>query len=352
MDDYLKTVLSRRAEQAVPDSLDLRTDIHRRLSMQQKFQPRWRLSRVALVATLVLTMATAVYAVYQAALQPDPGIAAVQTSSQIVPINQTQMIAGSELTDLQVTLDYAHADVNRITVAYSVAAEAPPDEAVELFTNPHLADDTGRPYLWLPATGQQTSTAADETGQYRVEGLMSFDASALDTQTRSLNLTLQIEVAYSTATLRANEPFGMMMAGAAAFDFSVPVNPGRIVNVSLSSAASGLALDVQQVVISPSLTRFDVCLNPARFGGDHWLTWEAVTTLTVDGQPILDRQPAAFAGLNGQPLSPELACRALTLPNALMNHTGQWTVTIHEFRNTETGERIEGEWTFNFDVTG
>ncbi len=263
------------------------------------------------------------------------------------PINQTASLpASDDLPSLNVSVDYAYADANRVAVGYHVSGTG---TDIMIYSNPTLTDTAGRQYLWLPSSGQEVTE--NQSGTFTHEGLLSFDASGVTGDPGVLDLTLKIEVAFTTADLRATEPYTMIFAGGTTFSFQVPFNPGRTVAVNQSVSSPDQSIEVQKVVIAPSLTRLDVCLsNPSVFAVDDWLDWHTGATLDVNGQRVFTDLPADFAGYNGTPLSPDAACRAITIPEALMEQMGAWTLTLNGFNNTASGQTVPGSWTFSFNV--
>ncbi len=348
MDDQrLKQILIQRAEQGIPDTMDLRDRIHQQIQTGGSTRSGLRLRRALLIAVLLLMTATAAYALYQTVIQPDPGIEAVQNQNLVVQLDQTQTVEPvsdypPEISGVSVTLDYAYADANRITVAYSVVADTAEGVQIDLYANPTLTDSAGNQYLWLVSSGQHVLDSAHSSAS----GTMSFDASSITDAPETLDLNLQIEVAYTTADMRAENPYMMAMAGKTTFSFSLPFNPGQTVAVDQSVTASDLAVEVRQVVIAPSLTRVDVCYDPTNLSGDAWLSWEAVVTLAIDGETLIDRQPVGIDGFR----SPDAPCRALSIPASLVGHAGSWALTIHEFHNKDTDESLAGDWAFTFVV--
>lgn len=351
----LRHILRKKAEQEIPETMDLRNRILQAAAPNRPlYQRRFGWQRVALVAVLMLLTATAAYAFYQTRVQPDAGIGAVQADNLIVQLDQSEAItiSGDIIQQMTVTLDYAYADSNRITVAYEIDGIAVPDAQVVLFANPTLSDSQGRAYFWLPASGQQlqAGTPSETDTAFGMSGIMSFDSSGVQEQPEALDLTLQLDVAYTTAELQQNDPFAMMMAGRASFSFSLPFNQGQQIAVEQSAAASNLEIRVNQVVIAPSLTRVDLCYDPTGLAGDQWLSWQVDVSLSIAGHPLLDHQPADLSGSGGEPLSPDAPCRALVISQSLSGQSGTWELTLHGFRNVETGETLEGEWRYQFEV--
>lgn len=306
----------------------------------------FRLGRAAVIIMLLTMTAVTAYAFYQTVIQPDPGIEAVQNRNLVVDINQTQTVEAASqtptdiTTSVQVTLDYAYADANRITVAFSAASASP---EIDLYLNPTLTDSSGNQYLWLSSSGQQLIDRANSS----VNGIMSFDASGITGSPAMLDLNLKIEVAYTSADLRANEPLAMILAGSTMFNMELPFNPGQAVPVNQMASSADLTMEVRQVVIAPSLTRVDVCFgSTSLFGGEAWLDWKAVASVMVEGTSIIDRQDAGIEGF----IAPTEPCRQIIIPTSLVDQHGNWTLTIHTVRNTVTGESRDGEWTFTFAV--
>lgn len=362
-DHSLKQMLTRRAETDIPVSVDVSRAVFSQLKAETssrvfaaKPAPRFNLRWAALVMLVLLVSGTTVYALVQRLIQPDAGINAMQIQQQMVTINQTNSITLPETSvvkALSITLTEAYADSNRISVGYRVNGSAESGTEIELYSNPTLADSTGRGYLWLAGSSQQDEvvTTDAEGEHFTHEGIMSFDAATLGTSPTTLDLRLTIDVAFTTAAMRVDNPMGMMMAGLTEFAFSLPVTAGREVTLDQSSASGSQTITAERVVITPSMTRLEVCVSdPSSFAVDAWLSWETTATLMVDGQAVFTRIPASVGGSNGQPTTPDAPCRAIVITEALANHTGRWELTLDGFRNSESGQVVSGTWTFVFDV--
>ncbi len=321
--------------------MDLRTNIRQQLPASAPRRPVAK--RPLLVVALVLMTTTAAYALYQSVVQPDPGIQAVQMENRVIQVDQTQTISPPTEGDpsVAVTLDYAYADANRITVAFSAAAQ-PAEAEIDLFINPLLTDSSGRSFMWLTSSGQQVRDVANST----VSGIMSFDASAITDAPAELALSLRLDVAYTTADLRAADPNAMLMSGGTEFSFTLPFNPGRTIAIGQTVTAGDLAIEAWQAVIAPSLTRIDVCYDPTRFASGEWLSWAATVSLTVNDALVLDHQTANVEGF----VEPTAACRAFTLPADLDTQPGAWMLIVHDLYNTATNEVVPGDWAYTFNV--
>lgn len=359
-DERLKNLLNKRAESAIPDTLDLRAGIHRSITVKNTKQTRFRLLRPVLVALIIFALATVAYAFYQSRIRPDDGLSAVQADNLVVPINQTHDLpATAEVTDFSITLDSAFADSNRIVVAYHISGKAKAGEAIQIYTNPTLTDAQGSTYYWLPSSGQQASNPTTEGTDpealmpFRTDGLMSFDSSLWDIAPANVSFSLRIEVAYSSTSVEAaSQPLAMKMAGQTSFQFTIPVNPGRVIALNLSATAGQMTLELQKIVVAPSLTRLEFCAPQGTFtgGDDNWVSWLTSLTVDVNGQRVATTSEASFGGLQGQPIQRESGCRSLVIPAQLVTQTGAWQLTINEFANSDSGERLIGPWVFNFNI--
>lgn len=345
-DQHLKRILTDHAEQEIPTTMDMKFSILNAAKAEQKSKNSFPLRRIAAVAALALALGTTGYAVASGLLWQDAGMETVQEDDLVTEIALTNPISTTApITDLSVTLDYAYADINRVAVAYHVTGEVAEGAEVQLYTNPLLTDSQGREYIWLPAAGSQTVNDAGE-GELDYSGIMSFDASALEGNPETLSLTLNVDVAYSTA----DDPMGMQMAGGTSFSFEVPFRPGTTLAISQSAAASNVSMTLDRVTVAPSMSRLDLCVDPSHFDADPqqmnaWLAWQAVVSVSVDGSPIVQSQP-----LGVDVGAADSACRAISIPAALGNQAGEWIVTISDFQNLVTNEVISGMWTYTFEV--
>jgi hypothetical protein len=335
MDDkHLKQILTEIAQQEIDPEMNLWPEIQSKLGKPVS-QPRYtalRLLRVAAVIALLVVTTAAAYAVYQELVPDDPGLSAM--NDEIIYLDQTQPIetdAGRNL-NLQVTLQYAYADANRITVAYEVTGEARAGDEVQIYVNPTLTDSANRQYVWLPVGGGGGGgggAAPDEIVQFRNSGLANFDASVLENVPETLDLNLKIEVAYANAELRQQDPYGMLFAGDTLFSFALPLAPGRVMETPQTSSAAGIEMTVQKVVVAPSMTRVELCY-PAPDVGEQM--WTPFGTLEIGGEVMFEAMGFNVAGLGGLPLNPDDECRALIIPEALQDIEGEWRLTIEALR--------------------
>lgn len=343
----LKQSLTRILETEIPNTMNLLPNIQKQA--ENGGTPRLRAvlrPRHVLVVAAMIVLATGAYALYQLIAPPDPGMAAVNNA--VTQVNQTQTIASQsdDLQNINVTLATAYADANRINLTYSVTADAQ-SAGTTLFINPTLTDAAGTVYPFLSAGRGETE---EQNGlSFTKTGSLSFDSTALNGLPSALDLTVRFDVAFSNDDVRAADPMGMMMAGGTEFPITVPFYAAKVVTVGQSVDAGGVEITLDRAVITPSLTRLEICAAPETYAGAEWWAWSAVGGISVDGQSLTSGETFAFAGAGGQPLDSNSQCRSVIVPYALNSRTGAWTVTLDAF-TAEGGPQITGPWTFTFDV--
>ncbi len=351
MDDQrLKQLLTEIAETEVGNEMDLFPKIHDAITtpIAPRARQAFSLAKLAAAVLLVILTTVAAYAFYQEIIGGDPGLDAMNEANRITYYDISQPIvsdAGEEYS-LVVKLDYAFADANRITAAYTVTGAAPASHQVQLFTNPTLTDDQGTPLMWLlpiggggGGGGGGSDVDPNAPVPFTTSAVQNFDASMLEGAPESLNLNLRVEVAFSTAELRADDPFGMIFAGQTLFEFSVPFNPGVVMDSAQTVESEGVEVTLQKVVIAPSLTRLEVCFDDPASGEQPSILFGIVS---LDGAVIVPEMHFTQSGQNGSLLAPDQPCRSLILTQALPQQDGEWEIVITRLNvdGSETADEV------------
>ncbi len=352
-EEHLKQILKTRAERAIPDTLDLREVIMNQIQRETPRIPKRAvgLRRLSIAAALCIALITTAYVVAQDLTTPDAGVRAVE--NEIVQLNQNHPLNVNEpLNKLEVILDYAYADSNRIAIGYRVQGETTPGTKIVIFTNPTLTDVSGRQYPWVPATGQQVTeiTPGTDTESFLHGGIMSFNSAVIGDAPTTLDLRLRVEVAYTTEAIRASDPYGMIPAGETTFTMNIPYNPGSALSLAQESVGKDMKVRLNRVVVSPSLTRLEICTDESVFGGDSWMSWTAVLNVSVNSEKIISSQPFGITGSNGAFLEPGARCHAVVITEALAARSGAWELSIETFHNPESAQTLTGPWSFTFDL--
>ncbi len=192
----------------------------------------------------------------------DPGLASVAQAGLVRALSLSDTHDGATLT-----LERAYADANRIVIGYSLRVpEAFGDYggiSADMQVTP-LTDSAGR---WYSRTG--SGGFADGRGAFYAY-VVSFDAAPLPpgVQEATFDLTFPEVTGIPKGTSKTE----VLARGPWRFHFTVPVQPGRVVDQPQAIAAAGSTVRLERVVITPSLTRVWVRITPP--DGDsswHWL---------------------------------------------------------------------------------
>jgi hypothetical protein len=321
----LSHALAQIAQEEIPDDMNLLPTLHAAVRRAPRPTLALRLMRAAAMLTLVLGTTLAAYALVQQ-ISGDPGIEAVDRDGRITPIGLTRSLpppADSGIETLDVTVDYGYADANRITLGVTINGTARGVSTPPIpFLNVTLVDSQARSYNFLPlggGGGGGGGYAPDELVQFSTSTQINFDATGVFDMPDALDLTLRVDVAMSVP----DDPFGMVMAGEAIFNFSLPVQPSLTWSGDVSASASQVTLHLQRIVAAPSLTRMEVCHE---MGIGMALT--PMGRLTIGGETIFEGVFALTTEMGGQPPSPQGMCRSLLVPAALDALEGEWVLTI------------------------
>lgn len=320
-------------------------------------RPLKRSVQLAKVATILLVIAltgVVAYAFYQSVVVPsDPGITSVEDAELLTYYNETQSLGGEYAAyHLTVTLDYAYADANRITVGYTVRGESPEGRRMMAYSNPSLTSATGaaldRIALIAVEEDQQAPTE-DASGVFTSRLTTNFIPNEAElADGASLDLRLVVDVALSYLDAGAFPAPTMMMAGQAAFSFAVPFIAGTSVDTHQAVTENALTVELQRVVITPSMTRLEMCYQLALV--ELPPGWSPFVRVQVNDETIFAGQAETYGLTDTYDWNSQ--CRGVIIPEALSGRTGDWQVEIVEF-NDLSGQGsmpVTGPWSFAFNV--
>jgi hypothetical protein len=373
------------AREKVPDSVDLWPAIEARLQTPRA-RPRWgqlvpstRLGWASLVVALFLALGAVAYAASPAVarlFQHEPGLEYVAQADLVQELALSQSVDG-----VTVALERAYADANRIIVGFMV--QDADDQRRYRPRHLKLTDAAGtvfRGTFGYGVTGQSdlfgVSLSPGE-GAY----VYNFDASAVIGTPENLELRLVVELEESAlppdavrpsaaptgppaespqpgvaghvvgylrsspdeppqpiVTGLQSTPVGVVV-GPFAFDFSLPLIPGRTVDVQQTAEAAGVAITLEKVVVTPSEMQATLCLVPPD-ASREWL-------LIADGGE--DRYGGTTSALGERGAE----CHRLIYWGALTGRFGKGTLKVTELVGFDpTGQggqtRLAGPWVFHF----
>lgn len=343
---HIKQALQTIAQQAVSDSVDLWPMIQSHVETPRRPRPVLQLGRLAAALLILLMAGAAVYAVDRLLQTGDPGLDALQQANQITELGQTMTQDG-----ITITLDYAYADANRISIVYSGMAQLPPTEQISV-SEIRLSDDRGRSFLPMfggggGGGGEGTAEETPEAFVYTFSGTLSYDASIIDDTSEQLSLNLELDTqryigqpatggampepgamtGFITGPDGSPVPLVFIPSGAPltfTFAFDVPFNPGRVMDTPQTVTAGGLDITLQKLVTTPSMTRVELCFAAPAEG-----TWLPETSIAVNGEDAL---PPTTLDLTQR--TTDTACSTYLIPQAPLLDTpaADWTLTITRLR--------------------
>jgi hypothetical protein len=326
------------AGQAVPDDLDLWPAIQARVvprhrSRWVQLRPATRPGWAPLILALCLALGAGAWAlssIVDRLFRMDPGLNYVGQAGLGQDLALSQTVDG-----VTVTLERGYADANRIAVGLTVHGSY-----ILGYDLAHVAlsDRHGRPFPLSMGMGVKSQSDVLElelpsgTGAH----VLSFDASALGGAPSTLDLHLVVEVA------RSPMPLSQHVIGPFIFDFSLPLNPGKVVDAQQRVTAASVDIELRQVVVTPSETQILLCLGAPSEAGTSWGAVSTLHTETGQADGVWVR-------------SAEEGCALLGFLPPLYDQPGEWTLTVTELvmhDRTQPGEpaRMAGPWVFHFHV--
>lgn len=351
-EQQFKNLLKQTLDEEIQD-VNLWTQLSHKLPAPLMTGNRLRLSKAPLLALLIIMTAAIAYALYQGGvLAGDPGIAGLDKSDVLTYIDQTNALEGeySIAHNLTVTLDYAYADANRVTVGYTVRGISPEGQRMMAYHNPTLmtADGVVLERLYLGANEQeQEAPTEDSAGGFISRSVSNFIAEDLTITGEALDFSLMVDVALSNLDSGEFPAPGMTMAGVTQFTFTVPAITAGVVEINETVTANDIDVELKRVVTTPSMTRLDMCYDLPDL--DASPAWSPNLVITIEDEVV-------FSG-NTETYGSDVAydynevCRGVVIPTPLLT-TGDWQVEVVDFQDVSVAANnpISGAWTFTFNV--
>jgi hypothetical protein len=326
------------ARQAVPDDLDLWPGIRARVTPHHRsrwvhLRPTTRPGWGLLVLALCLALGAGAWAVspiVDRLFRVDPGLNHVGQAGLGRDLALSQVVDG-----VTVTLERGYADANRIAIGLTVRGSYVLGYDLAHVTLSDTLDRTFPPNMGMGVKGQ-SDVLELELPSGAGAHVLSFDAGALWDAPSALDLHLVVEVA------RSPMPLSRHIIGPFIFDFSLPLNPGKLVDLQQRVTAASVDIELRQVVVTPSETQILLCLGTPSETGTSWGAISTLRTETGQADGVWIRSAEEGCALHG------------FLP-PLYDRPGEWTLTVTELvmhDRAQMGEptRIAGPWVFQFRV--
>lgn len=297
----------------IPDDMNILPDIHKQLQKQSKpsIRPMMGFARVAIVIAVFIMVGAGGYALYQR------NIIVRDIPQQIITdINEMQSIEG-----VDVTLNWAYADANRIVVAYSMEYQ-PTDDFINA---PIVTLSTSDGVIIPQEFGGGGGGGGGKNQPTISESLTNYDASVIEGTPDTLDLVLTLD--FSADAIQSNPIVAHMSGGGGGggsssgggsggsastggggggnppiptpdiskiidrvytFEFSLPFfHALQVEPLTNTVESNGITMTVNNIRYTPSLTKFDICYNMP--DNDLWGVQMRITTDSPDS-PFYSRQ--------------------------------------------------------------
>lgn len=332
---------------------------------------RFTMGRAAALLLGMLIVGTGVVFAISTALQQfitqDDGLAAITAQGCGHEIGLSQTIDG-----FTVTLDWAYADGNRMTLAYTI--QAPQNSQYVTLSGHHrltLRDSGLDVPMWMGMNGVvDTNGEFFKAGQNPISdrsiSVNTYDLSTFPIDGRDvLDLRLEMPVYAVTADQHAvlhdparterwtHEEYVALVDGpdgVFAFDFTLPLDgEQRILNTPLTATDNDITLTLQRVVVTPSQVRFVLCLVPP--APDR--KWTAIPHLAANGGDVAGGGAVSDIANVGE--AANQSCMQYLYNAGMYDYRGEWRLEITELVGFGSGggndqQRIAGSWVFEFTV--
>lgn len=315
--------------------------------------PHARRSRFGIKASALMVVAAAGLVVGVVGYAVAPAIQQLLATERGVATLPMQAIAQSQTSNgVTVRLDRAYADANRIIVAYTIQVPAGFNNSTSGIDGKiALTDGQGAAFPIIEGQGANGDTPHSSAG------LVSFDAESLAAGTTHVDLRLNFpDVRAKSEQQGASD----LVAGAFAFNFTLPVQAGRLVTVSKTVVANAVPVTVDRIVVTQSETRVYMRFPAsAGIGASDWNADVHISGAGWDSRQL----PAGFSGeiTLGSMFMNSSGEHISTFSGDYRSRHGEWTVTVDSLFGVDTTTpssgsdqpkqaRVAGPWTFTVSV--
>ncbi len=315
--------------------------------------PHARRSRFGIKASALMVVTAAALVVGVVGYAVAPAIQQLLATERGVATLPMQAIAQSQTSNgVTVRLDRAYADANRIIVAYTIQVPAGFNNSTSGIDGKiALTDGQGAAFPIIEGQGVNGDTPHSSAG------LMSFDAESLAAGTTHVDLRLNFpDVRAKSEQQGASD----LVAGAFTFNFTLPVQAGRLVTVSKTVVANAVPVTVDRIVVTQSETRVYMRFPAsAGIGASDWNADVHISGAGWDSRQL----PAGFSGeiTLGSMFMNSSGEHISTFSGDYRSRHGEWTVTVDSLFGVDTTTpssgsdqpkqaRVAGPWTFMVSV--
>lgn len=323
-----------------------------------------RMGWVSLAAIMLLAFGAAAYAVDPAVsklVQQMLGFKSAEQTRLMRQLNLSQTVNG-----VTVTLQQAYADANQIVVGIGI--KGPGGQRYDPYSL-KLSDEAGTVFPQMMGMGVNGSSDLLGIELPPGEGaeVVVFDAASVGGSPATLHLrlsvqaekfvlpsdvsqpTIQTDSSGNVTVLVAPTPLSKTqenLVGPFTFEFTVPFIAGQTVQVQQPVEQSGVTVNLERVIITPSQTRAEFCLESQY---KEIKQWALIGELKPDGSPsISGAETRLMNNIDGK------SCHRVSFLANLAGRSGTWTMRVSELVGFDSSPgkhmRIKGPWVFRFRV--
>lgn len=341
-EQQLQRALRTCAEQAIPDSADLWPRIRAQAAASQQPTRKiaifsLRLQPISLLLLVILLMGVGCAtgaAIHNMFFEGTFGMSGPVQAGLIHEVNQSQTI-----NDVTVTIHGAYADARLLASGIAVRGEMGDDYFIRV--GPVLINSSEvRGFSIIEPSGsfnlfdKAPNPNREARFSYKLGTTEDFSPAIAELtrikpgdEPAMINVQLEIKVKQSHSDAQTE------LIGPFRFSFDMPIQPSHYIDVRQTSQDAGVAMTLEDVLITPSLMQTRLCFDPEGMS-DGWET--SIIAERPDGRRI----EASVTD------TPDSGCVAHIFYGAPL--AGTWTLTIDQLKSdTKT---IDGSWSFQFDV--
>lgn len=266
----------------------LRTRLWGEQQIELRKMAHWPVSRPVLTAVFTMLAALA-FITAVVALSPKEkaasvvnGIGVVYNAGLVQHVNDSQQ-AG----DISLTVDWVYADWNHILVAYSAQGPAEDPDHIEIQVVTAVLDDgtalQGGPISGYTQPGTEATVATfvmPET--IKSQEVLHMQIGLRASRPQYLEMPKSEPGSDTPAGQAAPVQIDWTGGGEVTFTLSIPITPGKVIEVDKTVDVQGIAAKLERVSIAPSSTIATLCFQVP--DPEHYRDWIPIVSLSTAGK--------------------------------------------------------------------
>lgn len=367
-EDMIRKALQNIANHQVSRQLDFWPMIQKKINgmTQPKSIIRNRLLKASIPIFIpIFTMAAIFF--YRAMV--DHGLQAVQEAGLVEELNRTAQpfiyLGKASKPDytlktdskLSATLNWAYADINRVAFQLTVNGLTVPQNVNmnEIVCIPNIRQDSGEELIsYSPETYPIKIDAGKSDRPIELTYLYVFRHPIDDRKQKNINFDISFRFG-ACNPMKWNDyvgPTPVPIPSIASFEvsFQIPIHPGRVLNPHQSAIHSNLALNLDEISLSPSFVVSRVCFDPN--------VVDVPDPSIVLIEALIEENRTIIPNNQSTPPEPEMVndnlyCQRIWFPSGVGSKLTKLELTINQitfFSDFGPQKIVKGPWTFTIDL--